>query len=122
VSPEDDAGPPIAYQALAAGTPVQASDGGPVGTVKQVLAVESEDVFDGLVIDTGGGTRFIDADDIAHIAERRVDIRLTRAEIAEQPEHEEGTPVYRSDAQTGRRGGDLWRRIRLRRLWRRERT
>jgi hypothetical protein len=119
VSTEADAGPPIAYQALEAGTPVHASDGGQVGTVKQVLAVEAEDVFDGLVIDTGGGTRFIDADDVAHIAERRVDVRLTSAEVAEQPEHEEGTPVYRSDAPTGR-GGDLWRRMRLRGLWRRE--
>jgi hypothetical protein len=121
VSPEDDAGAPIAYQALAAGTAVHASDGGQVGTVKQVLAVEAEDVFDGLVIDTGRGTRFIDADQVAHIAERRVDLRLTTAEVAEQPEHEEGTPIYQSSAPTGR-GGDLWRRIRLRGLWRRERS
>jgi hypothetical protein len=119
VSAEADAGPPIAYQALEAGTPVHATDGDQVGTVKQVLAVEEEDVFDGLTIDTSSGSRFIDADDIAHIAERRVDIRLTSAEVAEQPEHEEGTPVYRSDAPTGR-GRDLWRRVRLRGLWRRE--
>jgi hypothetical protein len=61
VSAEDDAGLPIAYQALVAGTPVHAQDGGRVGTVKQVLAVEEEDVFDGLVIDTDTGSRFIDA-------------------------------------------------------------
>ena len=30
---EDDAGLPIAYQVLAAGTPVHAQDGGKVGTV-----------------------------------------------------------------------------------------
>jgi hypothetical protein len=119
VSPEDDAGPPIAYHALEAGTPVHAAEGGQVGTVRKVLAVEAEDVFDGLTIDTAGGSRFIDADDVAHIAERRVDIRLTTSEVAEQPEHEEGTPVYRSDAPAGR-GRDLWRRIRLRGLWRKE--
>lgn len=119
MSPEDEAGRPIAYQALAAGTPVHAQDGARVGTVKRVLAVEEEDVFDGLMIDTEYGSRFIDADDVAHIAEHRVDITLTAAEVAEQPEHEEGTPVYRSEAPTGR-GQDLWRRIRLRGLWRRK--
>jgi sporulation protein YlmC with PRC-barrel domain len=119
VSPEDDAGLPIAYEALAAGTPVHAQDGGQVGTVKQVLADEEEDVFDGLVIDTDTGSRFIDADQVAHIAEHRVDIRLTNVEVAEQPEHEEGAPAYRSEAPVGR-GRDLWRRLRLRGLWRKE--
>jgi hypothetical protein len=119
VSSEDAAGLPIAYQALATGTPVHADDGGQVGTVKQVLAVEEEDVFDGLMIDTDSGSRFIDADQVAHIAEHRVDIRLTTAEVAEQPEHEEGTRVYRSEAPVGR-GRDLWRRISLRGLWRKD--
>jgi hypothetical protein len=119
VSPVDDPGLPIAYQALAAGTPVHAQGGGQVGTVKQVLAVEEEDVFDGLMIDTDTGSRFIDADQVAHIAEHRVDLRLTDAEVAEQPEHEEGAPVYRSEAPVGR-GRDLWRRLRLRGLWRKE--
>jgi hypothetical protein len=119
VSSEDDAGLPIAYQALATGTPVHAQDGGQVGTVKQVLAVEEEDVFDGLVIDTESGSRFIDADQVAHIAERRVDIRLTSAEVTAQPEHEEGTSVYRPEQPMGR-GRDLWRRLRLRGLWRKQ--
>ena len=44
MSLEEDAGLPIAYQALAAGTPVHAQDGAQVGTVKQVLAVEEEDL------------------------------------------------------------------------------
>jgi hypothetical protein len=39
--------------------------------------------------------------------------------VAEQPEHEEGAPVYRSEAPVGR-GRDLWRRLRLRGLWRKE--
>ena len=119
MSSEADAGLPIAYQVLAAGTPVHSQDGGQVGTVKQVLAVEEEDVFDGLVIDTGSVSRFIDADQVAHIAEHRVDIRLTSAEVAAQPEHEEGTPVYRSEVPMGR-GRDLWRRLRLRGLWRKQ--
>ena len=119
MSPEDDAGLPIAYKALAAGTPVHTQDGGQVGTVKQVLAVEEEDVFDGLLVDTETGSRFIDADQVAHIAEHRVDIRLTNAEVAEQPEHEEGGTAYRTEAAAGR-GRDLWRRLRLRGLWRKE--
>jgi hypothetical protein len=74
---ERDPGRPIAYAALAVGTPVHDQQGQPVGTVKQVLAVVEEDVFDGLVIDTDLGTRFIDAPEVSAIAEHRVDLKLT---------------------------------------------
>jgi hypothetical protein len=114
-----DPGQPIAYQALASGTPVHDREGLKVGEVRSVLAVEEEDVFDGLVITTAHGTRFIDAPDIVHIAERRVDLKLTGAEVARQPEHEEGTPTYSLEASSGR-WQDLWRRITLRRLWKRD--
>ena len=114
-----DPGQPIAYRALASGTPVYDSQGLKIGNVRSVLAVEEEDVFDGLIIITAHGTRFIDAPDIAHIAERRVDLKLTEAGVANQPEHEEGTPSYHLEAPSGRRQ-DLWRRFTLRRLWKRD--
>jgi hypothetical protein len=115
---ERDPGRPIAYEVLAVGTPVHDRDGRQVGTVKKVLAVEEEDVFDGLVIDTAQGTRFIDAPEVGHIAEHRCELKLSGSEVAERPHHEESAPTYEARAPSGRLK-DLWRRITLHRLWRR---
>lgn len=115
----DEAGSPIAYEALAVGTAVYDRNGQRVGQVKQILAVEEQDVFDGIVIKTEEGTRFIDAPTIAHIAEYRVDLNLNDADVASQPEHEKSAPIYEARVPT-RRLEDLWRRISLRRLWRRD--
>ena len=45
---------PISYQAAVRGTPVLSSSGATIGTLEQVLEVPEVDVFDGIVIDTGG--------------------------------------------------------------------
>jgi len=55
-----DYGQPASYLTLADGTPVVTSDGSELGTVTHVLAVEEDDIFDGLVIQTGSGHRFVD--------------------------------------------------------------
>ena len=116
---ESDSGRPIAYEALASGTPVHDRDGKRIGAVKQVLAVEEEDVFDGLVIETDSGTRFIDAPEVGHIAEHRVDLTLSALEVAQRPRHEESPPVYEARVPKGRLQ-DFWRRFTLRRLWRKD--
>src|SRR5437868_14906708 len=87
---QTDAGRPIAYEALAVGTAVHDREGRRIGAVEKVLAVEDEDVFDCLVIGTDSGTRFIDAPEIAHIAEYRVDLTLSTLEVAQRPRHEIG--------------------------------
>ncbi len=53
---------PIAYTALQPGTPVQTSDGIPFATVRAVLVDDKVAVFDGIVVHTVEGTRFVDAD------------------------------------------------------------
>jgi hypothetical protein len=116
---QTDPGRPIAYEALAVGTAVHDREGKRIGSVKKVLEVEGEDVFDGLVIETHGGTRFIDASEIAHIAEHRVDLNLSALEVAQRPRHEESGPTYDARMPSGRLQ-DLWRRFTLRRLWRRD--
>jgi hypothetical protein len=116
---DEDPGRPVAYEALAVGTPVHDRQGERVGTVSKILAVGEEDVFDGLVIETGLGTRFIDAPEIARIAEHRVDLSLTSAEIAARPKHEESGQTFEAPVPSGRLQ-DLWHRITLRRLWRRD--
>jgi hypothetical protein len=115
----DDAGQPISYLVLAPGTAVHASGGEHVGEVSKVLADEREDVFDGLVIVTPDGSRFIDGPDVAHIAERRVDLALTAAEVAASPEHEEGGARFEANVPSSRMA-DVWRRITGGGLWRRD--
>ena len=116
---KSDPGDPIAYEALGSGTAVYDRERKQIGVVRKVLAVEDEDVFDGLVIESDSGTRFIDAAYVTHIAEHRVDLNLTAIEVAQQPPHEESAPVYDARVPSGRLQ-DFWRRFTLRRLWRRE--
>ena len=66
-----DLGEPSSYQVLSAGTPVYSSDGEQIGKVAHVLAVQSEDVFDGIVIGEhifGQDHRFADAEDVDRIS------------------------------------------------------
>ena len=52
---------PIAYTALQPGTPVQTIEGLQFATVQAVLVDEKVSVFDGIVVQTAEGTRFVDA-------------------------------------------------------------
>lgn len=92
-----DGGDPIAYTALQPGTPVLDVDGNQVGTVDEVLAVESEDVFDGLAVRTEHGTRFVDRDQVGAITTAHVHTTLTAAQAADLPEPQ-GTLAFRADA------------------------
>ena len=83
---DDDYGSPISYMVLAEGTPVFASDGPEVGKVARVLAVPEKDIFDGIVINTSGGRRFVDAPEVGRIYERGVMLGIDSAEAASLPE------------------------------------
>src|SRR3954452_23186841 len=80
---------PIAYTALQPGTPVQSRDGHQFGTVEAVLQVEEVDVFDGIVVGTDQGTRFVDADRVGSIFTSHVKTTLSPEEAANlpQPDH-----------------------------------
>jgi hypothetical protein len=82
---DSDDGVAISYKALRRGTPVRASDGSEVGKVRRVLDNTRENIFDGLVIDTRQGMRFVDAPEVARIAERAVTLTITREEVAALP-------------------------------------
>lgn len=89
------------------GTPVFSSDDTEVGKVEKVLSVPAKDVFDGVVISIAAGeSRFIDADYIGRIYERRMELKITADEVASQPAHETGGGAY--DADFGKRGVE-WR-------------
>jgi hypothetical protein len=88
---------PISYEAAARGTPVLSSEGTQIGTLEHVLEVPELDVFDGIVIATRAGLRFIDADHVQQITRSQIRCSLDDAQAAQlAPPH--GSPVYHVDA------------------------
>lgn len=77
----DDDGPAISYLMLRRGTPVRGSDGVEVGRVRRVQNNEREHIFDGIVVETKEGRRFVDAPEVAHIAERMVTLAVPAADV-----------------------------------------
>src|SRR5262245_29340496 len=76
---------PIAYTALQPGTPVQTNDGYQFATVQAVLVDEKVSVFDGIVVQTAEGARFVDADQIGSIHTTYVRTTLTAEQAANLP-------------------------------------
>ena len=111
----DDDGLAVSYKILQRGTPVWTSDGTEIGTVRAVLENEREHLFDGIVVDTPQGRRFVDAPEVARIAERRVTLTLDDAGAAELPAFDPkgGGGEFRADPRAGRLRrllGGGWRR------------
>lgn len=73
---------PIAYTALAKGTPVVSASGREFGVVEHVLEIPAEDLFDGIVVSTDDGLRFVDRDQIDEIRATRVTVSLTDEQLA----------------------------------------
>ena len=80
-----DEGPPSSYLLLAKDTPVFGPEGGVLGKVKEVLCVPSEDIFEGLVLATAYGNRFLAAELVTAIHERGVDVGIPAAGACELP-------------------------------------
>jgi hypothetical protein len=78
-------GHPIAYTALQPGTPVQTSDGHQFASVEAVLVDEKVSVFDGILVQTTEGTRFVDADQIGSIYTTYVRTTLSAEQAADLP-------------------------------------
>lgn len=82
----DELGEPIGYLVLPKGTPVVASDGVTVGIVHKVQHHVRERIFDGLVIQTDDGKRFVDAPEVAGLTRRQVDLEIDSAAVTALPE------------------------------------
>jgi hypothetical protein len=76
-----DDGPAISYLALRRGTLVRGSDGVEVGRVRRVQNNAREHIFDGIVVETKEGRRFVDAPEVGRIAERVVTLTVPAAEV-----------------------------------------
>jgi hypothetical protein len=101
--------PAISYEAASPGTPVLTSDGTEIGTLEHVLEVPDLDLFDGMVVATGDGLRFVDADQIQVITAAHIRTTLDRSQALLLPAPD-GPPVYRVSAIQDT-GGSLHDRI-----------
>ncbi|HUJ08027.1 MAG TPA: hypothetical protein VLX31_18115 [Streptosporangiaceae bacterium] len=112
---------PISYAGAAKGTPVLSSSDTQIGTLEHVLAVHDLDMFEGIVIATHHGIRFIDADHITQITTARIRCSLTDEEAASLAPPD-GPPVYHVDALdgSGHELHDVIRRLFGRTRWKRE--
>jgi uncharacterized protein YrrD len=77
----------IGYKALPRGVPVHTADGERLGTVHRVLDNAREHIFDGIVVATPNGRRFVDAPEVARITTERVTLTIDAAEARELPAH-----------------------------------
>jgi hypothetical protein len=82
-----DEGQQIGYKVLPRGVPVHTSDGVEIGTVHRVLDNAREHIFDGIVLATPDGRRFVDAPEVARITETRVTLTIDAEEAKALPEH-----------------------------------
>lgn len=114
-------GTPISFQAAVRGTPVLSSSGTPIGTLEHVLEVSDLDIFEGIVIATRHGLRFIDADHLPEFTTTHIRSSLTDAQAAKLPPPS-GPPVYSVDAfaDTGHDLHDVLGRLFGRAHWKRK--
>ncbi len=88
---------PISYLALQVGTPVLSSAGTKIGTVEHVLQIPEEDLFDGIVLTTNHGLRFVDRNQIRGMTTAAVTCSLSDDEAAALPAPH-GTQVFHVNA------------------------
>jgi hypothetical protein len=110
-----DAGDPIAYTALRPGASVRSSDGQEFGTVESVLTEDVVDVFDGIVVRTADGPRFVDADLVGQIFTTHVLTRVPNEEVGHLPLPDEARATHATEPGGSRDGGtslaDRFRRL-----------
>lgn len=92
----------ISYKLLSRGTPVVTSDGEHLGSVERVLENAKEHIFDGIVIATPAGSRFVDAPEVGRITGRMVTLAINSVEAAGLPEPDGGIPEFQPNLGAGK--------------------
>lgn len=100
---------PVGYLTLPKGTPVVASDGVTVGKVHKVQHHERERIFDGLVVATDDGRRFVDAPEVGGMTRRQVDLEIDSAAFAVLPPPDGLLNALDSEARRTARRLSRWR-------------
>jgi hypothetical protein len=82
---------PIGWRGVVYGTQVTTVDGARVGTVREVLGSDAEDIFHGLRVGLTEGHRdvMVPADNVTTMSAEQVDTDLSRAAIEALPTYDE---------------------------------
>ncbi len=91
---------PVSYEGVRVGVPVLTLAGQRFGTLVRVLEIPSEDLFDGVIVETHDGHRFVDRDQISEITAEYIRCALDEAAAADLPEPS-GTAAFDADAGYG---------------------
>jgi hypothetical protein len=91
---------PVSYEGVPLGVPMLSSTGARFGTLVKVLEIPSEDLFDGVIVETDHGRRFVDRDQIHEITTEYISCDLDDTEAANLPEPS-GTAVFDADPEYG---------------------
>lgn len=82
---------PIGWRAVVYGTPVISEDGVRVGTVREVLGSDAEDIFHGIRVGLAGAKRdvMVRADDVTALTADEVRTDLSRSETEALPTYDD---------------------------------
>jgi hypothetical protein len=95
-----DGAEPVSYEGVPLGVPLLSASGKRFGTLVKVLEIPSEDLFDGVIVKTDHGRRFVDRDQIAEITTEYIKCALDDAATDSLPEPSGGTE-FEADASYG---------------------
>jgi hypothetical protein len=95
-----DTADPVSYEGVPLGVPLLSSSGQQFGTLVKVLEIPEEDLFDGVIVKTDHGRKFVDRDQIVEITTEFIKCDLDDNAAANLPEPS-GTRVFHADAGYG---------------------
>lgn len=81
----NEEGRPVAYTALARGTPVTSQSGRAFGTLDRVVDDKGE-IFHGIVVMTGAGPKFVPRDSIERMTTSQIRCALTDEQTRKLPQ------------------------------------
>jgi len=86
--PETD---PVGWRGVIYGTPVTTVDGAKVGTVREVLGSDAEDIFHGLRVKLAASRRdvMVPADNVTAMSTEKIETDLSRSAIDALPTYDE---------------------------------
>lgn len=92
-------GDPVSWRGLIYGTPVLASDGTRVGSVREVLGSDAEDIFHGLRVELDGETEakrdvMIPAEAIDSLGTADVRVARSAADVRALPAYDEASTYH----------------------------
>jgi hypothetical protein len=82
---------PIGWRGIVYGTPVMATDGSRVGSIREVLGSDSADIFHGLRVGLAHGRRdvMVSADNVTSMSTAEIGLDLSRTDVDSLPTYDE---------------------------------